>query len=91
MVADLPVVFASEVDIDYAAGAVLFPGGKLVGWHDLIGRDLEVFVGVGGKLGEIVFGLVVFIFAAEPRHGDDVHYAGDGADLVAVIDGNEVG
>ncbi len=63
----------------------------MVARHDLVSRDVEVFVGVGGKLGKIVFGLVVFIFPAEPCHGDDVHDAGDGADLVAIVDGKKVG
>src|SRR5208282_48190 len=90
VVADLPVVFLRQVSVDYAARAVALPGGELVGGHDFVGGDVEVFVGIGGKLREVVFRLVVFILAAEPGHGGDMHDAGKSADLVAIIDRKEV-
>ena len=91
VVADFPVVFPGKVSVGDAACAVALPGGELVGGHDFVGGDVEVFVGVGGELGEIIFRLVVFICAAEPGHRDDMHDAGNGADLVAIVDGKEVG
>src|SRR6266404_6777757 len=91
VVADFPVVFPGEVDVDNAARAVVLPSGELVGGHDFVGRDVEVFVGVGSELSEEVFRLVVLILAAEPGHGDDVHDARNSADLFPIIDGNEVG
>src|SRR6202140_4086708 len=91
VVADFPVVFPGEVNVDDAARAVALPGGELVGGHDFVGGDIEVFVGVGSELSEEIFRFIVLILAAEPGHGDDVHDAGNGADLVPIIDGNEVG
>src|ERR1700730_4336171 len=91
VVADFPVVFPGKFNVDDAAGAVALPGGELVGGHDLVGGDVEVFVGIGSELGEIVFRLVVLILAAEPGHGDDVHDSGNRADLFPIVDGKEVG
>jgi len=76
-----------KVNVDDAARAVALPGGELVGGHDFVGGDVEVFVGVGSELCEEVFRLVVLILATKPGHGDDVHDAGNGADLVPIIDG----
>src|SRR5208283_5615275 len=73
------------------AGAVFFPGGELVGGHDLVGGDFEIFVGIGGELGEVVRGFVVNVGAPEPSHGSDVDDAGNGANLVAIIDGKKIG
>ena len=91
VVADFPVVFPGKFNVNDTARAVALPGGELVGGHNLVGGDVEVFVGVGGELGEKVFRLVVFILAAEPGHGDDMHDSGNGADLFPIVDGKEVG
>src|SRR5712692_7976827 len=90
VVADLPVVFFGKFNIGDAARAVALPGSELVGGHDFIRGDVEVFVGVGGKLGEVVFRFVVLILATEPSHRDDMHDPGNRANLVAIINGKEV-
>src|SRR5208282_2457631 len=91
VVANLPVEPVGKYDIGDTAGAVFFPGGELVGGHDLVGGDFEIFVGIGGELGEVVRGFVVNVGAPEPSHGSDVDDAGNGANLVAIIDGKKIG
>src|SRR5208283_546418 len=91
VVADLPVVFAGQVGINNAASSIFLPGRELLGRHVLVGGNLEVFVGIGGKLREIVLRLVVDVCAAEPGHGNDVRDPGNDADLFTIINRKKVG
>src|ERR1700678_4025470 len=84
-------MFLGQPNVDDASRAIALPGGELVGRHDLVGGDIEVFVGVGCELGKEVLRLVVFILTPEPGHRYDMHDTGNRANLVAIVNRKEVG
>jgi len=80
-----------EGNVGNTSRAVMLPGGDLLRRHLFVGGDQHVFVRVSGELGEIVFGFIVDVFAAEPCHWNDMRDSGDRADFAAIVSGQEVG
>src|SRR3984885_12489717 len=90
VVPDLPVVFVGQHGVDNAPRAVLFPGNELIGRHDLIGRDIKIFFGIGCELREEVLRLAVDVCSAKPGHWHDVYYARNRANLLAIINRKKI-
>ncbi len=55
-VPDLPPILFGERDVDDGAGAIMLPGFQLILRDDFVGGDLQIFVWIGGELGEEVLG-----------------------------------
>ena len=83
-VPDLPPILFGERDVDDGASAIVLPGFQLILRDDFVGGDLQIFVWIGGELGEEVLRTVIDVAAAEPRDRGNGVDPGNGTNLFAI-------
>ena len=88
-VADLPPILFGERDIDDGAGAIMLPGFQLILRDDFVGSYLQIFVWIGGELGEEVLRPVIDVAAAEPRDRSDRIHSRNGSNFFAIESGKK--
>lgn len=66
-VSDFPLVLICQGDVHDASGSIVLPCFQLVLGYDLVGCDLQIFIGIGGHLCKEVFWPIIDVAPAKPR------------------------
>src|SRR5579864_2909089 len=84
-VAQFPAVLVGQIVIDDHTLPIALPCLDLIFRNGGVAVSLEKLIGVGAKLREEVLRFLVLVDSSEPRHWHNRNYAGNRANLFAVI------